>query len=70
MAAKLPTPKDPADQGFIALLVPYGATRSRRLVVPHDVAEWLFNELGTALAELKAEAKARRRSSKEGGRRG
>jgi hypothetical protein len=55
---------DPTDAGCIVLVTPFGNGRSRRLIIPAEVGEWLLEELQTALAELKAEAKARRKAAK------
>jgi hypothetical protein len=44
------TPKfTPIDQGCVVLIVPFGAARSRRLIVPHEVAVWLRDELCAAV---------------------
>jgi hypothetical protein len=37
------------DQGCVVLIVPFGAARSRRLIVPHEVAVWLRDELCAAV---------------------
>ena len=66
MAVK-PLPDD--DLGCIILITPVCTSRSRRLIVPHDVAEWLYAELGTALPELKAETEASRRRGRKRGKR-
>jgi hypothetical protein len=57
----------PSDQGCCVLIVPHGATRSRRIIVPHEVAQWLHDELGKALSEMEADhRRAARRASKGG----
>jgi hypothetical protein len=62
MASHIAKPPEPAcnDEGCIALIVPFGAARSRRIVIPHETAEWLLSELGKALAEIAAERKGGR----------
>jgi hypothetical protein len=60
-------PLPSTDEGCIVLITPWGNGRSRRLIIPHDVAAWLRDELAAALSELKAAAKARRKA-KRGGR--
>ena len=42
---------DIADQGFVVLIVPFGAARSRRIIVPHEVAVWLRDELCAAIGK-------------------
>ena len=56
------------DPGCIILVTPVGKARPRRLVIPAEVGQWLMDELGAALVELKIEAKARRHQAKVGGR--
>jgi hypothetical protein len=50
----------PSDQGCIVLLIPLDATRARRLIIPHEVACWLRDELAAALVapELQVPASA------------
>ena len=39
------------DRGFVVLIVPFGAARSRRIIVPHEVAVWLRDELCAAIGK-------------------
>jgi hypothetical protein len=47
------------DEGFVVLVVPFGAAWSRRIVVPHEVAAWLRDELAAALDSLRPAKKIR-----------
>jgi hypothetical protein len=60
MATHEPTPAPSDDQGCIALVVPNGAARARKVIIPSEVAAWLRDELAKVLAEIAAERRAAR----------
>jgi hypothetical protein len=49
------------DQGFVVLIVPFGAARSRRIIVPHEVAVWLRDELCAAIGKPRPNPRRPRR---------
>jgi hypothetical protein len=40
----------PSDQGLVILIVAHGASRSRRIIIPHETVCWLVDELQATLA--------------------